>query len=237
VKGKLTDLQPIDFSPDECARELQRFKQLLDANLELSEGKDILPFFKKHKNLSALIGTKNPYVTRFDCLAYEYDLFGDFACDLVVGDRSKQAYTLLEFEDARRRTLFCKGTKSTHEWGRRCEHGFSQLVDWFWRISDQQNTDAFEERFGSKSPTFTGMLVLGRDSFLEVREQRRLQWRSDKVLIDSKAIFCMTFDGLYAFLREKLTSLEQLGRSTPRRVRRRSGSAKRRGTSAPTRRR
>jgi hypothetical protein len=213
VKGNLTEFRPIDFSPLDCARELQRFKKLLDTKKELSEGKDILPFFKKNKNLAALIGTRNPYVGRFDCLAYEFDLFGDFACDLVVGDKSKQAYTLLEFEDARSRTLFCKGAKSTHEWGRRYEHGFSQLVDWFWRIRDQQNTDAFEERFGTKSPRFTGMLILGRNSFLKPRERRRLEWRSDNVLVDSKSICCMTFDDLYDFLRDKLTSLEQAGRS------------------------
>jgi hypothetical protein len=216
VKGKLTNLRPIEFCPVTCARELQRFKKLLDTKNELSEAKHILPFFKKNKHLSALIGTRNPYVGRFDCLAYEFDLFGDFACDLVVGDQKQQAYTLLEFEDARCRTLFCKGKKSTHEWGRRYEHGFSQLVDWFWRIKDQHNTDAFEERFGSTSPRLTGMLVLGRSSFLQPRERRRLNWRSDNVIIDSKSIVCMTFDDLYVFLSEKLTSLQQAGRSKPK---------------------
>lgn len=212
MKANLKDLRPVEFSPLACAQELQRFKRLLDGNKELSEGRQILPFFKRSRHLSALVGACNPYVGSFDCLAYEFDLFGDFACDLVVGDRTRQAFTLLEFEDATRKTLFCKGTKFTHEWGRRYEHGFSQLVDWFWRIKDQQQTGAFKERFGSNDVRFTGMLVLGRNSFIGERERRRLNWRSEKVLIDSNTITCMTFDDLYTFLRDKLTSFEQAGR-------------------------
>lgn len=213
MKANLADLRPIAFSRHECARELQGFRKLLDQKTELSENKDILPFFKRSRHLSALIGACNPYVGSFDCLAYEYDLFGDFACDVVVGDRTKNAFTLLEFEDATSRSLFCQGSKFTHEWSKRYEHGFSQLVDWFWSLADQRQTSAFRDRFGSNNARFTGMLVLGRSCFVKDRERRRLAWRAEKVIIDSNAITCMTFDDLYGFLQDKLTSFAQAGRS------------------------
>ena len=40
-------------------------------------------------------------MARFDLLAWEYDLFGDFSCDLVVGDSVRKAFNFIEFEGDR----------------------------------------------------------------------------------------------------------------------------------------
>jgi len=95
-----------NFNPKLCGKELAEFKKLLDSSSILDERKDILPFFRHRKHLSA----------------------------------------------------------------------------------------------------FNGMLILGRSGDLEYKEQMRLQWRLDKVLVDSKQIFCITFDDLYKDLKSRLSN-------------------------------
>lgn len=188
--------------------QLQAFKQLLDATPELSEGNDVLPFFEANDHLSALVGMLNPNIHRIDRLGHEYDLFGDFRCDLVVGDVRTPAYTLVEFEDARQDSIFRAGTKYTHEWAPRFEHGYSQLVDWFWKIADLERTGVFAHRFGGSDASFSGMLVIGRRSFVTGRERQRLRWRSSRVVVDSNVVRCLTFDDLYDELDALLTTFK-----------------------------
>jgi hypothetical protein len=194
----------IGLSSDEAAKELDRFKKLLASQKDLSEKNDILPFFKRCKHLSTMFAMFNPNISSPDRIAMELNLFGDFACDLAVGDSSAHAYSLIEFEDARRNSVFQKGVKSTPEWGRRFEHGFSQLVDWFWRLEDQRTTNSFRTLFGDSNATFFGMLIIGRSGHLKPREVRRLEWRQEKVVINSNKILCLTFDELVRKLEKKL---------------------------------
>ena len=72
-----------------------------------------------------------------DLLAYEYPLFGDFRCDLAVADSVTRACTFVEFEDAGPRSLFVQhGDKATREWSPRFDHGYSQVVNWFYKLQD-----------------------------------------------------------------------------------------------------
>ncbi len=139
--------------------------------------------------------------------------FGDFRCDLVVGDKSKYAYTLVEFEDARPESIFASGEKYQHEWSRRFEHGYSQVVDWFWKISDLERMDDFEKRFGSRDASFFGMLILGRNHFLDPHLRKRLIWRANKVVVNSNNIRCLTFDDLHVELSQLLTTLETMAKA------------------------
>jgi len=199
-----------DFNLSSAAgrAQLQAFRQLLDAKPELSEGHDILPFFEASDHLSALVGMLNPNVHRIDRLGHEFDLFGDFRCDLVVGDFRTPAYTLVEFEDARRDSVFRQGAKYTHEWAPRFEHGYSQLVDWFWKIADLERTGDFAHRFGGPDVSFSGMLVIGRRSFVTGRERQRFRWRSSRVVVNSNVVRCLTFDDLYDELDALLTTFK-----------------------------
>lgn len=53
-------------------------------------------------------------------IAYEFDVFGDFACDLAVGEQASGSYCFIEFEDAQQNSIFEKsGKKATREWSRR----------------------------------------------------------------------------------------------------------------------
>jgi hypothetical protein len=202
--------EPFAFSPDRCREELVAFKVLLDSRPELSERADILPFFGAHRHLAAFTGSLNPNLHVFDRLATEYDLFGDFRADVVVGDSQANAYTLIEFEDAKRESVFRADGRYTLAWSPRFEHGFSQLVDWFWKIEDQQKNDDFRHRFGTGVSRFFAVLVIGRSSFLDERGRARMAWRSDRVLINSRPTLCFTFDDLHRHLDRKLQSMSQI---------------------------
>ena len=89
------------------------------------------------------------------------------------------------------------------EWGRRFEHGFSQLVDWFYLLDDFKKTDRFQRNFGYGHIDFVGLLLIGRSKGWDDHDIKRFRWRSHKVLIDSHPVICMPFDQLYADLKER----------------------------------
>jgi hypothetical protein len=202
----MKDFETIQFDAARCRDEVQEFRDLLASKSVLKERKDILPFFKKRKHLSAYLGCHHPEIVRFDLVAHEFPLFGDFTCDLVAGDSKNHAFTFIEFEDARPDGIFArKRGKTTPVWSPRFEQGFSQLVDWFYKLHDEGNTAAFEDRFGARTIRHLGLLVIGRggDGF-GIREQQRLRWRQEHVLINSKHVLCKTFDQLCDELHDRL---------------------------------
>lgn len=201
----MKDFMAHTFDPGRCQTELNEFKALLGTKTELSEKNDILPFFNERNNLSVFIGSYFPEIDEFDRLAYEYSIFGDFTSDLVVGDSQTNTYCFVEFEDAVPTSIFKKNpNKATPEWSPRFEHGFSQIVDWFWKVDDMKNTTVFQNQFGIGHIRYYGLLVIGRSTDLSQREQTRLKWRLEKVLVDSKPIFCVTFDQLFYHLEKRI---------------------------------
>jgi hypothetical protein len=187
----------------QCLSELAEFEKLLDRT-ELGEDADILPFFKARLHLSAFVASYVPQISRFDELKHEFNLFGDFRSDLVVGDSINNSYCFIEFEDATRDSIFYKAGRSTLEWSPRFEHGFSQLVDRFWKLDDLKNTSQFGSIFGHENIEYYGMLVIGRDAFLSNLEKMRLKWRLNRVLVDSRKIVCITFDQLARDIKDRL---------------------------------
>jgi hypothetical protein len=201
----MKDFLPVTFDYAACEKEVKELADLLATRSSLKESRDILPFFKARPQLSALCGHYNPNMGRHDRVAWEYDLFGDFACDVAVGDSVKQTYTFLEFEDAGSKSLFTRqGKKATREWSARFDHGYSQIIDWFYKLNDERKSDAYNTRFGKSSIDFVGVLVVGRDRFLEPGERLRLEWRRENVVVQSKRVVCLTFDELARDLAERL---------------------------------
>src|SRR6266851_501325 len=202
----------IEFDPVACRRELEAFRTLLGNQEELEENADIKPFFDEHQQLAVFLGSSSWAIAHYDLLAYQYELFGDYRCDLVVGDSIRKSFGFIEWEDASSRSLFRKqGRKATPEWSARFEHGFGQIIDWFCKLDDMTGTDEFESRFGDKHIHYIGLLVAGRDAWLSsTRERRRWEWRSRKVVVNSLPIHCMTYDQLYEFLNAKLNVIYPL---------------------------
>src|SRR5262249_47989043 len=93
-------LEPITLDRNRCRDELAAFKALLDRHESetLREKEHVLPFFRKHRNLPALIGQLYFGGVLIDRIAFEFDIFGDHAADLVVGDSTRRTYGFVEFE-------------------------------------------------------------------------------------------------------------------------------------------
>jgi hypothetical protein len=96
-------------------RELEGFALLLEAKDELSERADLLPLFRSSPNLTAMLGNLHAGITKIDSIAYEYDLFGDFVCDVVIGNSRRRAYCFIEFEDAKRNSIFTPSSRATSD--------------------------------------------------------------------------------------------------------------------------
>ena len=197
-------LETIVFDPSKFEKELKAFDALLKSKMDLSERDDIQPFFKKNKQLTAYMGTFAPNIGPATELAFEYPFFGDFSADVLLGSKKAGEFCVVEFEDGRRDSIFKKaGAKATPEWSSRFEHGFSQIVDWFYNLDDFKGTKGFVKTFGYGHIKFTGLLVIGRSANLDDTQSNRLKWRTERVLIDSHPINCMTFDDLYAILKSR----------------------------------
>jgi hypothetical protein len=200
------EFKSIQFDPRQCRKEAEELRDFLATNRELQERKQVIPFFKDRLQLSAFLGSYHPDIVRYDLVAHELPLFGDFVADLVVGDSRNSAFAFIEFEDASPHSIFGKKTrkKATPDWSSRFEHGFSRLVDWFFKLHEQGQTAEFEDKFGSRTIRHLGILVIGRTEHLGTRETQRLRWRQEHVLLNSKQVHCKTFDQLRDDLLDRL---------------------------------
>jgi hypothetical protein len=199
-------LESITFDPTAFDKELKDFETLLQSKANLSEKKDILPFFRKSKHLTAYLGTFAPNIGPATELCFEYEFFGDFRADVLVGSRAAKEFCVVEFEDGNQNAIFKNQPRRKNpEWSARFEHAFSQLTDWFYNLHDFKNTSGFAGTFGTGHISFVGLIVMGRSAGLDDTKRNRLRWRTDRVLIDSHRISCITFDELHARLHQRFT--------------------------------
>jgi Domain of unknown function (DUF4263) len=184
-------------------KELTDYEKLLNSKKNLSEQKDIIPFFKDKKHLSTYIGTLYLDIAVATDVCPEFDIGGNFRADLLLGSKAEGKFCIVEFEPGDEGSLFKKHKRKNPEWSPRFEHAFSQIVDWFWALEDGENTKDFRATFGDGAVTFASLLVMGRNTDLDDPKRRRLIWRTNKVLIDSNKVTCITFDHLYDALKRK----------------------------------
>jgi hypothetical protein len=95
----MPNFSPVPISKKQIKADLKDFRAPLDdpSRPDLSESKDILPFFKGHPQLCAFVGTHNPSIDDFKNIvtASEFDLFGDHVADLAVGDTTRHEYCFI----------------------------------------------------------------------------------------------------------------------------------------------
>jgi hypothetical protein len=205
---------PLRLDPAALTADLDALEALLASEARLKERDRVIPFFKARPHLSAALGFANNDVELPDRVAQELDLFGDFACDVAAGDSEANAYTLVEFEDAQEHSIFTRlpAGKTVKRWAPRFEHGFSQLVDWAWRISAEgQGSDAFRRVFGDSNPSIKLLLVIGRDADLTRDDLARLRWRAKHTSLGAFSFSCFTFDGFLQSVRRRLMLAAQPG--------------------------
>jgi hypothetical protein len=195
------DFTDVAFSPLQFSNELERFRLLLDSKKVIGE-REIQGLFKTSPHLTAYIGTTLGKIGIAKQIAYEFEIMGDYGADIVIGNREKQ-FCFVELEDGDPDSVFEKiGKKSTKEWAKRFEHGFSQIVDWFCHLDDFKKTERFHRNFGYGHIDFIGLLLIGRSKWLDGDDVRRLRWRAHHVVVNSHHVFCMTFDDLCKELKE-----------------------------------
>jgi hypothetical protein len=192
----MPDFQPHVLDWASCRLQVQELKALLEGSADLPEAV-FHDFFEPRADLRALVGLYNGALLSPDRLAWQYPLFGDFRCDFAVGDGARKAYTFVEFEDARPNSLFVKqGEKATRAWSSRFESGYSQVIDWFYKLQAMTDTPDMEARLGKRSVRYMGVLIAGREQHLHAGERLRLEWRRDHVVVNSRHISCITYDEL-----------------------------------------
>jgi len=215
VTSQMKNFIDLQLDVNLCKRELDEFANLLGQTKQLKEQEHVLPFFKQRKHLSGFVGTLVPYIAPPNKLAYEYELFGDFSVDMIVGDSASRYYVLIEFQAGTTNSTFRKKRgKETPEWSPDFETGFSQIVDWLWLLDDMKQTRKFKESFGSEDANIQAILVAGRSTNLQVREKQRLKWRFNKVLVNSVHISALTYDELWLQLDQRYTFESQHWAST-----------------------
>jgi len=189
----------ITFDPKRCRAEIEEFGTLLRTKAELSERGEIHPFFKAREQLSAFVGSYIRNIGPATEICFEYQFYGDFASDLIVGVKAHRRFCVVEFEDGRAESIFKPSqNKNTKVWSQRFEQGFSQIVDWYSMLDDLKKVERFKRDFGDGHVRFSAMLIIGRDAGLpEPYDRFRLDWRTDKVSVDNNHVECVTFDELY----------------------------------------
>jgi hypothetical protein len=198
--------------PVQCRSQIEEFRAWLAANDQLSERNDIAPYFRARPQMAAMFTMFNIHITRADRMAWEFDIFGDFACDLVVGEWDRGEYCFVEFEDARTDSIFKKqGKKATREWGPRYEHGYSQIADWAHKLDTRSPSIDLLGRFGRHEINYEAVLVIGRDKHLDAGETQRWTWRNNSTLMNSKKVVCMTFDELLSQFLVRLSMFAVFG--------------------------
>lgn len=196
----------VRFDPKVCRSEINDLGVLLRDKAELSEKYDIQPFFKSRPHVSAFIGSYARNIGPAAQLCFEYNFFGDYAADLVIGNRDDRRFCVIEFEDGRAQSIFKPSPSGTARvWSPRFEHGYSQIIDWFTMLDDLKKTERFKRDFGTGHVRFSAMLVVGRDAGLaDPHDRFRLDWRADKVSVDSHTVSCVTFDELHRHMARQL---------------------------------
>lgn len=196
----------VSFDAGQCKLELDEFGELLAPGNALLEREHLKPFFEKARQLSAFVGTYVSDIGPANLLAYEFEIAGDFLADLIVGNRETQTFCMVEFEGAASQSIFAPTKRSTTEWSRRFEHGFSQLVDWFYALDNLKGAgDIFAKSFGYGHASFHGLLAIGRSAELSEHDRNRLRWRGERVVVNSHPINCVTYDELHGHLRRRLS--------------------------------
>lgn len=133
--------------------------------------------------------------------APEFSLFREFRADFAIANKERDKFLFIEFEAAKRDSVFSvkhSGKSSvSYEWAKPFEHGYSQLIDWHYLMDDMERTSLFQENFRVDHVSYDGLLVIGRDSFVnEAGCSSRLRWRKEKTVVNRRRLHCLTFDAL-----------------------------------------
>ncbi|MBF0561004.1 MAG: DUF4263 domain-containing protein [Alphaproteobacteria bacterium] len=198
-----------EFDFDWAREELSQFSELLKSpDAELEEAADILPRFRKWPNLCCLMGAFDAQIGIGNQYKTNYVIGARFECDLLASRESGTRYVFVEFEDAKKDSIFKrKSGRDTSYWSLRFNNGYNQIVDWFWLNDSRSVTPEFRAEFGTSYVVSVGILVVGRDHFLDALDNDRWEWRKRFGSTgQNPVIYIETYDSLYKRLKESFDS-------------------------------
>lgn len=192
--------------------EVDGFEAILKAKNAHSE-KELVKYLSKCPNIICSIHNLCTSVHENNKYAFEFPIYGDYSCDCLITDSNSKQYCFIEFEDAKEKSIFERnGKKATLDWAKRFEHGFSQLVDWFWKMDCCKSDPSFILQYGI-NPEFIGLLIIGRTSYLSSIEEHRVKWRQHNISIGGKLIHIFTYDMILDLLREHCSVIKKISSS------------------------
>lgn len=103
--------------PSRARIQHQAFVDLLNSTTDLKEREHVLPFFGNSLDLAFLFSHYIPAIINADRIATEFQIYGDFKADLIVGDSSQGKYLLVEFENGSANSVFKSNKKAIPDWG------------------------------------------------------------------------------------------------------------------------
>ncbi len=190
-------------------REVNEFSSLLSSKPSHVE-REFLDLFGRCSHLAAAAGTINTSINAPDLVAVERTLFS-FRCDVAVGQSTTADFTIIELENAEPDSIFKvrKGQRAYPSWSGRFEAGFSQLVDWAWRIEHERPPAVtLEPIFGTADPDIHYVLIIGRDRYLDASGRARLKWRRRNNGLANRVTTVWTYDDLLSFVSRRVDAAE-----------------------------
>jgi hypothetical protein len=183
--------------------DLDALEKLLKDNNELEETGpgSLQEFFTSRPNLLLLMSRAFCPGLHPAAFLPECSIFHEFRADYAVANKERSKFLFVEFENAKKYSVFAKKAETdghtSYQWSKTFEHGFSQVVDWYFRLDDYGRTSKIEEHFGASKIDYVGILVLGRDHFIkQAGLTQRFEWRRKYTAINSQGLHCITFDEL-----------------------------------------
>lgn len=190
-------------------KEAEEFSKILLAKMSHAET-EFLDLFRHSSHLAAAIGTINTNINAPDLVAVERPIFS-FRCDIAIGQSTTADFTLVELESAQPDSIFKtrRGQRDYPSWSDRFEKGFSQLVDWAWRIDHERPPAVtLEPIFGTADPEIHYVMIIGRDHYLDASSRARLKWRRKNNGIANRTTTVWTYDDLLSFLQRRIDAAE-----------------------------
>jgi hypothetical protein len=201
----MSQFNEIDLDLKIAEHELAEFKEFLQQNAYFGE-REVVKHLKARQHLSCLIGALIAGIPRANVYKFEFQILGAFKADLVVGNSQLKRFVLVEFESGLRSAIMGRaGTAQMRDWSKEIGHGFGQLIDWGWALSEQNRL--LKNAFGC-DPTAQFLLVCGRDSGMDVTDQARFLWRADHVRVGDQKATCLTYDGLMNFFQSTIEAIK-----------------------------
>lgn len=185
-------------------REIGEFAVML-ASKPSHEEREFLDLFGRCPHLASAVGHINAAINSPDLVAVERPIFS-FRCDIAVGQSSTGDFTIIELEDAKQNSIFKRTDRNRAypSWSGRYEAGFSQLLDWAWRIEHERPPAVtLEPIFGTTDPDIHYVLIIGRDQYLDAAGRARLKWRRKTNGIANRHTTVWTYDDLLSFVQRR----------------------------------